>query len=68
MALDNVPKLAMRMPFQGSDTVKAAMSAVMDDLTKSTDPRFKTCVQSHSAESVLLYVCSVLRFVSNYVS
>ena len=37
------------------------MSSLMEELTKATDPRYKMCGKTPSVESVILFVCSVLR-------
>jgi hypothetical protein len=47
--------------FQRSSAVTKAMGSVMEDLTNTTYSIFKTYTSSHTAESVLLFVCSVAR-------
>ena len=37
------------------------MSSLMEELTKATDPKYKMCGKTPSVESVILFVCSVLR-------
>jgi hypothetical protein len=48
--------------FQRSSAVTKAMGSVMEDLTNTTYSIFKTYTSSHTAESVLLFVCSVARW------
>ena len=52
------------MCLQGSSVLTKAMGNVMETLTNTTYPKYKTYGNSQSAESVLLFVCSVLRSVS----
>ena len=50
--------------FQGTSPLTQAMGWVMEFLTNTTYPRYKTISTSHTAEGVLLFVCSVLRYIA----
>ncbi|KAI0233528.1 E3 ubiquitin-protein ligase UBR3 [Lamellibrachia satsuma] len=53
--------MATRPVTPGTSPLTQAMGWVMEFLTNTTYPRYKTISTSHTAEGVLLFVCSVLR-------
>lgn len=56
-------ELCLLLVLQRSSSVTKAMGSMMEHLANATYGMFKTYTSSQTSESVLLFVCSVARYV-----